>query len=487
MSRCVLACLWLAVVILSATPSAANQKRVALVVGMGEYQHAPRLANTLNDADDMADALQRLDFTVILGRNLDKAGLDQIVRQFADTLRGADVGLFYYAGHAVQVDGHNYMVPVDAKLDHEAGLDFEATRLDLVHRTMERETKTSILFLDACRDNPLARNLARSLGTRSTKIGHGLATVESGEGTLIVFSTQPGNVALDGHGRNSPFTAALLRHIATPGEDLSAILIKVRNDVMRSTDRRQVPWEHSALTARFYFAAASASSDKSPTTEEDVLWNSIRGSTSAAAYEVYLERFPNGRHALEARAVFERLKPKPETKRSSGPESTTPSSASGTEELFTERDRLLVEQLARKHQFVLPPFRIEKTDASVPQHLRRFVGVWVDETGNNGKGRRGIIIVTAVNGDGRLSGYFTFGPPDATSFDQSPSRIVAIQSQIERDGFQFENTTKTARYSVTLTANGAMRYVFANVKGQSTTRNFLPVWRLIDAERKAGR
>src|SRR5215468_12457166 len=127
----------------------------------------------------------------------------------------------------MQVGGSNYLVPVDAELANTAALDFEMVRLDLVQRTMERETATNVLFLDACRDNPLARNLARAMGTRSTDIGRGLAAAESGVGTLISFSTQPGNVALDGTGRNSPFAGALVKHITQPTEDLSTLLIRV--------------------------------------------------------------------------------------------------------------------------------------------------------------------------------------------------------------------------------------------------------------------
>ena len=119
---------------------------------------------------------------------------------------------------------------------------------------MEREARTSILFFDACRDNPLSRSLARALGTRSRQVGRGLAPVENGVGTLISFSTQPGNVALDGEGRNSPYSGALLKQLNTSnGEDVSAMLIAVRNEVMKETDRRQIPWENSALTSRFYF------------------------------------------------------------------------------------------------------------------------------------------------------------------------------------------------------------------------------------------
>jgi hypothetical protein len=147
---------------------------------------------------------------------------------------------------------------------------------------MERLTDTNILFLDACRDNPLARNLARSMGTRSSEIGRGLAQVEAGIGTLISFSTQPGNVALDGTGRNSPFAGALVKHMGSSNDDLSAILISVRNDVMKQTQRKQVPWEHSALTGRFYFNPTTQNTEppkieitrpavsKAPPTEQSV-------------------------------------------------------------------------------------------------------------------------------------------------------------------------------------------------------------------------
>jgi hypothetical protein len=152
-------------------------KRVALVIGNSAYQHAPALTNPTNDAIDVAAALKQLSFTVIDGLDLDKLTMERKLRDFARALGGSDVGLLFYAGHGLQVNGQNYLVPVDAKLDDASGLDFELVRLDLVQRTMERETRTNLLFLDACRDNPLARNLARALGTRSAGIGRGLANI----------------------------------------------------------------------------------------------------------------------------------------------------------------------------------------------------------------------------------------------------------------------------------------------------------------------
>jgi hypothetical protein len=301
--------------LLSLLHSAAHaDKRVALVIGNSAYKHAGELANPRNDATDMAVALKQLSFQVIEGFDLDKASLDRKIRDFAAALSGADLGLFFYAGHGLQVAGQNYIVPVDAELMTAASLDFEMVRLDLVHRTMEREAQTNILFLDACRNNPLARNLARALGTRSTEVGRGLAAVESGSGTLISFSTQPGNVASDGSGRNSPFTGPLVKHIASSNDDLSAVLIAVRNDVMSETKRKQVPWEHSALTKRIYFNAPVQA--KTPTavappaslSEAGQTWAAIKDSTNQSVLEAFVKQFGDTVYGALARARLDELR-----------------------------------------------------------------------------------------------------------------------------------------------------------------------------------
>ncbi len=301
--------------LLALLPSAAQaEKRVALVIGNSAYKHAGELANPRNDATDMAAALKKMGFQVIEGFDLDKASLDRKIRDFAAALSGADVGLFFYAGHGLQVAGQNYIVPVDAELTTAASLDFEMVRLDLVHRTMEREAQTNILFLDACRNNPLARNLARALGTRSTEVGRGLAPVESGSGTLISFSTQPGNVASDGSGRNSPFTGPLVKHITSSNDDLSAVLIAVRNDVMSETQRKQVPWEHSALTKRIYFNApvqAKTTAAAAPTaslSEAGQTWSVVKDSTNQSVLEAFVKQFGDTVYGALARARLEELR-----------------------------------------------------------------------------------------------------------------------------------------------------------------------------------
>ncbi len=239
---------------------ATAEKRVALIVGNSAYVHSNPLANPANDANDVAAALKEVGFEVILGLDLDKRGFDSKVRDFARALDQADVALFFYAGHGLQASGRNYLVPVDAQLQNERDLDFEGVAADFVLKQMELERagKTNIVFLDACRDNPLARNLARSMGTRSASIGSGLAQVQTGVGTFIAYSTQPGNVALDGQGRNSPFTAALTKAMQGAGRNLTSVMIDVRKDVLAATNGKQVPWDHSALTGDFYFELAAA-------------------------------------------------------------------------------------------------------------------------------------------------------------------------------------------------------------------------------------
>jgi hypothetical protein len=235
-------------------PPPAFRHRVALVIGNSDYRSAGKLANPTNDAVDMAAALRKLGFAVVEGRNLDRRGMDDIVRQFGRKLDGADLALFFYAGHALQVGGKNYLVPVDAALERPGDLALDAVDVGVILAQMETEKRVNLIFLDACRDNPLARTLARSMGARSVTVGQGLASIQSAIGTMIAYATQPDNVALDGAGRNSPFTGALLRHIATPGLDIATLMRRVRADVVTETRDKQVPWDHSSLIGEVVLA-----------------------------------------------------------------------------------------------------------------------------------------------------------------------------------------------------------------------------------------
>ena len=294
-------------------------RRVALVIGNGDYKHGVPLRNPVNDARRMAQLLEELGFEVILGLDLDRREMERNVRAFGERLDGARLGLLFYAGHGMQVGGENYLLPIDAKLERERDLPFETLPLAQLLRTMESSAAANLVFLDACRDNPLARSLARSLGTRSTMVGQGLAQIQSGLGTLVAYATQPGNVALDGSGANSPFTDALAQHLAAPGLDVALAMRRVREAVVTSTSGRQVPWDHSSLTGEVVLRPnLPSTSARVPGTgtqqnatsgvgaaqfdREALFWQSALASGRRADFEAYLLAFPNGMFAPLARS-----------------------------------------------------------------------------------------------------------------------------------------------------------------------------------------
>lgn len=356
----------------AAVPGAAKEtKRVALVIGNSDYIHAGSLANPRNDADDISAAFERIGFKVLKGTNLDKAGMDRLIRRFARSLRRAQVGAFFYAGHGIQVGGKNYLVPVDAQLEDATGIDFELTQVDVVQRAMERGSSSNLIFLDACRNNPLARNLTRAMGTRGASIGRGLATVESGVGTLISFSTQPGNVALDGEGRNSPYAAALAKYIDRPGDNISDILINVRKEVMRATNGRQIPWEHTALTDRIVFVPKSVG--KAAPTQRPL--NSPRGTRQDSDY--YRKTLKEMQRMREALQKLTRERDRLNAAPKSGRASTLPA---GTTHRHDGRWEVSVGDLNRYCPGGPWTFRIRITDGKVSGG-RRIRGGSVDRNG----------------------------------------------------------------------------------------------------------
>ena len=246
-------------------------QRVALVVGNGSYANAGQLANPVNDALDVATKLKSLGFIVIEGHDLAKRDLETKIGEFSDALDGAAAGLFFYAGHGLQVDGRNFIVPVDARLDMPAKLRLEAVPMDDILDIMEQQAKTSIVILDACRNNPFARSLARKATTRSAAVGEGLAQFDSGRGSFIAFSTSPGAVAMDGSGRNSPFAAALLKHMDKAGQSINDLMISVRQDVIKETRDFQRPWEQGSLTERFELVPAAVAVAETPKVPEQVV------------------------------------------------------------------------------------------------------------------------------------------------------------------------------------------------------------------------
>jgi len=281
-----------AISIITALPSLAV-KRVALVVGNGAYVHVPHLNNPPNDAQDMAAALKQLGFDVIPGIDIDKHAFDDKLHQFSQAIAGADVALFFYAGHGLQAKGVNHLIPIDATIADEYALELETITLDSVLKQME-QAKTKIVVLDACRNNPFASTLARSMGSRGVSENLGLAiSVPSGVGTFIAYSTQPGNVASDGTGRNSPFAGPFKLHIMDPGVSLSDLMILVRNEVVTATDGVQVPWDDSALMGNFYFkeGVPPAPVSESKSGEAAEAWSWIKNTTDVSILQEFTRRF----------------------------------------------------------------------------------------------------------------------------------------------------------------------------------------------------
>ena len=255
MRRFVIGWLLLAVGLLGMGAATAQQRlqerRVALVIGNADYKMAP-LKNPLNDSREMAKALRGLGFEVIEHQNLSREAFSGVVREFGDKLRGATVGLFYFAGHGIQVKGRNFLVPVDADIAREDEVPYRSFEVNEVLDKMDSaRTPVNLVVLDACRNNPFARSFKMSQA--------GLAQMDAPAGTLIAFATAPGSVAQDGEaGGNGLYTGALLKHIRAPGVAVEQMFKRVRVDVVAGSKNAQVPWESSSLSRDFAFAAGTA-------------------------------------------------------------------------------------------------------------------------------------------------------------------------------------------------------------------------------------
>ncbi len=277
---------------LSALPARA-ESRFALVIGNGAYKTVPALANPPHDAEDVAATLKSLGFKVTLKVNLGLAAMQRAIDEFALESANADVSLFYYAGHGLQFAGRNYLVPVGAELRKVDDLATRMVALDAVLAELGQGKGVHLVFLDACRNNPFA-------GAGIAVPAPGLARVGKLPGFFITFATQPDNVAFDGEGRNSPFATAFLAHLATPGADVSSMMIAVRNDVFAATGGQQIPADESLLTKQFYFAGASAPEE----TLETQLWRLAGKDRDPNLLQAYLDRYPDGPHAADVRSLL---------------------------------------------------------------------------------------------------------------------------------------------------------------------------------------
>ena len=247
---------------LPVTPTLGAAENVALLIGNSRYERATPLRNPAADAGAVGAALARLGFRTTVALDVTRDAADRALESYASSLPAQGVVLFFYAGHGLQIDGRNYLVPVDFDPGDSGNLGRRLVALDAVLERLDAGDHVTLVFLDACRDNPLAgemvsrqregRSLALAAGQGIGEIGRGLAEVRARMGTLVAFATAPGSVAADGTADHSPFTAGLLRHIESPGLEVDRLLGEVTRDVNRATLGAQTPWRHSSLTGPCY-------------------------------------------------------------------------------------------------------------------------------------------------------------------------------------------------------------------------------------------
>src|SRR5476651_2416140 len=246
--------------ILVSASAAKADRRVAFVVGNGAYKNVAQLPNPPVDGKAMAAVLRNVGFEVVEGTNLTRDKMTERLLEFGKKAQGADVAVFFYAGHGIAIGGTNYLLPVDADIKSEMDVKLGAAiNIDLTLDQTMSDAKVKLVFLDACRDNPFAAKIKSNATTRSVSVQAGLAEMKSGEGTLIAFATGPGQTALDGEvGTNSPFTRALMANIASPGVEIQQAMTKVRAQVNEETNKSQLPWGHTNLIGSVYLNPAPA-------------------------------------------------------------------------------------------------------------------------------------------------------------------------------------------------------------------------------------
>lgn len=298
-------------------PNAQIEKRIALIIGNGAYTKAKPLPNPSNDAADMAATLKTLGFEVLSGVNLDKRAMENLIRDFGNKLANGGVGLFYYAGHGIQVGGENYLVPVDANIPEEDEVSYSAVPVNLVLRKMATAGNTlNIVILDACRNNPFARSWR---GFRDNSNADGLAKIAPPTGTLVLYATEPGKVASDGAGRNGLFTESLLKQIKKPNLEYDQMVKALSADVWQKSNKQQLPWKEGNSLSDFYFAKTEIKTtptkteplkdesvtEKDKATVEREAWSYIKNSNDPQDFRDFLKEFPNGTNAANAKIKLE--------------------------------------------------------------------------------------------------------------------------------------------------------------------------------------
>jgi uncharacterized caspase-like protein len=405
-----------------ATALAAGGSRVALVIGNSKYVYAPTLANPASDARLMAETLRRAGFKVVEGVDLDYAGMHDRLNRFTEASYDADLAVIYYAGHGMQVNGKNYLVPIDAELTAPAHLRTRTIQIDELLDALPPDPGVGVVILDACRDNPLARTLAASLPKTRSTTAPGLAAVDIASsdvgtgGVLIAYATDPGAVSYDGNGANSPYTTSLAKHLAEPGVDIQSALTRVRGEVTAETNGRQRPWHNASLGREVFIGPQAPAAPAAPATPapslqaadsktpsqaaepdprgwevEQRVWDEASKRNTIAHYEAYLQQFPNGAFAALARINMDELKKAPPVVanvQDDASRSTTATETPAATGIDNEAGTALTEEaigLDRRKRIDLQErllalgYDLDDADGTFGAATRRAIGRWQEE------------------------------------------------------------------------------------------------------------
>jgi uncharacterized caspase-like protein len=287
------------------------EKRVALVMGNSAYQNVNRLANPTNDSEAMSAILRKAGFDVVeLKRDLNVSDMRRALRDFSDTVRDADVAIVYFAGHGIEIDGTNYVIPVDAVLERDIDAFDEAIPLDRILTVIEPAKQLRLVILDACRDNPFNKTMKRTIGSRA--VGRGLARVDpTSPNTLVAFAAKAGSMAFDGDSKNSPFTAALVKFLPRPGLDLRKALGFARDEVLKTTNNKQEPFIYGSLggddVALVPAPAVVAPASLDPDSAMRRNYELAEGVGTKPVWDSFIKNYPAGFYADLAKAQRDKL------------------------------------------------------------------------------------------------------------------------------------------------------------------------------------
>ncbi|HEV7317403.1 MAG TPA: caspase family protein [Ensifer sp.] len=306
--------------------SAEGSKKVALVIGNAKYEKEVALTNPENDAQDMAVVLSEIGFDVTIKLNADFETFNDALSEFAQKAENADVAIVFYAGHGIEFNNRNYLIPTDATLEKESQIRYKTIELESMEEAVSRATRLRMVFLDACRNNPFAQRLQSRSGGKRSVVGRGLAGVEPADGTVVAFSAKGGTTASDGTGRNSPYTKALLKYIKAPNLDVDMLLRKVRDDVRKDTNNQQEPFDYGSLPAETISlnvvgagqaekndARASEPTGAAPDKNEPAreAWNAVKDSQSKSDLETIVRLFPGTIYATLAEGRIREMTTEP--------------------------------------------------------------------------------------------------------------------------------------------------------------------------------